>query len=89
MVRSGAVLCAAIGGETAFAKRRQRSMQAAGEHAVPLKLIQPRKRLNTNGDAFIVAEASTGVHNKFFLKVLNRSSCDSSIGQIGCYREPF
>jgi len=32
---------------------------------------------------------SDGVHNKFFLKVLNRSSCDSSIGQIGCYREPF
>jgi len=27
--------------------------------------------------------------DEFFLKVLNRSSCDSSIGQIGCYREPF
>ena len=34
-------------------------------------------------------EAEKRVHNKFFPKVLNRSSSDSSIGQIGCYREPF
>jgi len=59
MVRSGAVQGAVKGGETASAKRRQRSMQAAGEHAVPLKLIQPRQRENTNGDALNVAEAST------------------------------
>ena len=59
MVRSGAVLCAAMGGETASAKRRQRSMQAAGGFAVLLKLIQPRQRLNADGDVFIVTEAST------------------------------
>lgn len=59
MVRSGAVHCIAMGGETASAKRRQRSMQAAGEPAVPLKLIQPRQRLIADGDALIVAEAST------------------------------
>lgn len=59
MVRSGAALCAVMGGETASAKRRQRSMQAAGDIAVPLKLIQPRQRENTNGDVFNVTEANT------------------------------
>jgi hypothetical protein len=88
MVRSGAVLCAAMGGETAFAKRRQRSMQAAGEHAVPLKLIQPRKRLNTNGDAVIVAEASTEgaqlVCSGGFVGVIKTVACmQGSVRELG------
>ena len=59
MVRSGSALVAVKGGETASAKRRQRSMQAAGDIAVPLKLIQPRQREHTDGDFLIVREAST------------------------------
>ena len=58
MVRSGAALCAVKGGETASAKRRQRSMQAAGGFAVLLKLIQPRQREITDGDVFNVTEAN-------------------------------
>ena len=58
MVRSGSALVAAMGGETASAKRRQRSMQAAGGIAIPLKLIQPRQREYTDGDVFNVTEAN-------------------------------
>jgi hypothetical protein len=58
MVRSEVSLLAS-GGETASAKRRQRSMQAAGGFVVSLKLIQPRQRETTNGDVFNVTEAST------------------------------
>jgi hypothetical protein len=59
MVRSDDVYFAPSGGETASAKRRQRSMQAAGGVTVLLKLIQPRQREITNGDVFSVTEAST------------------------------
>jgi len=58
MVRSGSALVAAMGGETASAKRRQRSMQAAGGIAIPLKLIQPRQREYTDGDVLNVTEAN-------------------------------
>lgn len=46
-------------GETASAKRTQRTMQAAGGFAVLLKLTQPRNRKDADGDAVRVAEAST------------------------------
>ena len=46
-------------GETASAKRTQRTMQAARGVAFPLKLIQPRKGLDADGDAVNVAEANT------------------------------
>ena len=46
-------------GETASAKRTQRSMQAAGGVAFPLKLIQPRQRHTADGDVLTVTEAST------------------------------
>ena len=59
MVRSDNVYLASSGGETVSAKRRQRSMQAAGGVTVLLKLIQPRQREITNGDVFSVTEAST------------------------------
>ena len=59
MVRSEGAQLAFSGGETASAKRRQRSMQAAGGIEVPLKLIQPRQRETTNGDVFNVTEANT------------------------------
>jgi hypothetical protein len=45
-------------GETASAKRTQRTMQAAGGFAVLLKLTQPRNRKDTDGDALSIAEAS-------------------------------
>ena len=45
-------------GETASAKRTQRTMQAAGGFAVLLKLTQPRNRKDADGDAVRVAEAS-------------------------------
>ena len=54
-------------------------MVAEADHYVPDPAIS---NIEINQQSF-------WVHNKFFLKVLNRSSCDSSIGQIGCYREPF
>ena len=59
MVRSDDSPVVSSGSETASAKRRQRSMQAAGGLAVPLKLIQPRQREHTNGDFLIVREANT------------------------------
>lgn len=59
MVRTGWPFWVASGGGTATAKRTQSRMQAAGGFAVPLKLIQPRNRGETDGDAFNVAEAST------------------------------
>ena len=59
MGQSGRAAIALRGGETASAKRTQRSMQAAGGVAVPLKLKQPRKGIDADGDAVNVAEAST------------------------------
>ena len=47
------------GGETASAKRTQRSMQAAGSYADSQKLIQPRQRYDADGDVLNVTEAST------------------------------
>lgn len=44
-------------GETASAKRTQRTMQAAGGFAVLQKLTQPRNRKDTDGDALNIAEA--------------------------------
>ena len=46
-------------GETASAKRTQRSMQAAGGVAFLLKLIQPRQEIDADGDVFTMTEAST------------------------------
>ncbi len=46
-------------GETASAKRTQRSMQAAGGIAYLLKLIQPREQIDADGDVFTMTEAST------------------------------
>jgi len=59
MVLAGWLARAELDGETAFAKRTQRKMQAARGVASPLKLIQPRKGLDADGDAVNVAEAST------------------------------
>ena len=59
MVLAGWASRATSDGETASAKRTQRRMQAAGGVAIPLKLIQPRKGLDADGDAVNVAEAST------------------------------
>jgi len=59
MVLAGLASRANSDGETASAKRTQRTMQAARGVAFPLKLIQPRKGLDADGDAVNVAEAST------------------------------
>ena len=59
MVLTGVLARAELDGETASAKRTQRTMQAARGVAFPLKLIQPRKGLDADGDAVNVAEAST------------------------------
>ena len=45
-------------GETASAKRTQRTMQAAGGVAVLRKLTQPRNREDADGDALNIVEAS-------------------------------
>ena len=59
MVQPGRSEKAVPDGETASAKRTQRTMQAAGGFAVLLKLTQPRNRQDADGDALIIAEAST------------------------------
>ena len=46
-------------GETASAKRTQRTMQAAGGFAVLQKLTQPRNRKGADGDVLRLTEAST------------------------------
>ena len=46
-------------GETASAKRTQRTMQAAGGFAVLPKLTQPRNRKDADGDVLRLTEAST------------------------------
>ena len=45
-------------GETASAKRTQRTMQAAGGLAVLQKLTQPRNRKDADGDVLRLTEAS-------------------------------
>jgi len=88
MVRSGVTYPVPMGGETASAKRRQRSMQAAGGFAVLLKLIQPRQREHTNGDFLIVREASTEgaqlVCSGGFVGVIKTVACmQGSVRELG------
>ena len=87
MVRSDVSMLKS-GGETASAKRRQRSMQAAGGFAAPLKLIQPRQREHTNGDFLIVREASTEgaqlVCSEWFVGVIKTVACmQGSVRELG------
>ena len=58
MVQSDMAEKVMLAGETASAKRTQRTMQAAGGFAVLQKLTQPRNRKDTDGDALNIAEAS-------------------------------
>jgi len=46
-------------GETASAKRTQRSMQAVGRIVFFQKMTQPRQNYKTDGDALTAAEANT------------------------------
>ena len=58
MVRTGRPGRVLPDGETASAKRTQRTMQAAGGFAVLRKLTQPRNRHDADGDVVRVTEAS-------------------------------